>query len=99
MQKQNILTSIEFNRSVPENAIGTFLAYERFGILDQNPVKIQYDVIKQTSMNDILEFHNKFIKGSQKFMAVVGSLERISKEDLERYGDLEILKPEELFGF
>lgn len=99
MSKQSLLTSIESNRSIPENAISTFLTYERFAILDQKPVKVQYDVIKQTSMYDILEFHKKFIKSTQKSMAVVGSLERISKEDLERYGDLEILKPEELFGF
>lgn len=99
MSKRSLLTSIESNRSLPENAIGTFLSYEKFGLLDKNPVKIQYDVIKKTTMEEVLKFHLDYIKEVPKTMAVVGSLERISKEDLKKYGDLEILTPEELFGF
>lgn len=99
MSKQSLLTSIESNRSLPENAIGTFLFYEKFGVLDNNPIKIQYDVIKRTTMEEVLKFHSNFIRKAPKTMAVVGSLERITKEDLKKYGDLEILKTEELFGF
>ena len=50
-------------------------------------------------MEEVLKFHSDFIREVPKTMAVVGSLERITKEDLKKYGDLEILNPEELLGF
>lgn len=54
--------------------------------------------LETITMDDVVKFHNEKIRGNYQF-AILGSKESIDFETLERYGKVEELTLEQLFGY
>ncbi|MEN8121200.1 MAG: insulinase family protein [Bacteroidota bacterium] len=62
-----------------------------------DPRKSRYDDYLDMEFNEILEFYEKNLKGKPWVIAIVGDQKRIDLDALKKYGNLKIVKKEDLF--
>jgi len=96
--KAALLSSIENDRVSPRNYTGIRLAYARQGI-DYDFRKSTYRSLQRLSLKDIEQFHQKKIANTIYALTVVGSSKLIDKTTLSKYGEVESVNVQKLFGF
>jgi predicted Zn-dependent peptidase len=98
LAKQSIVNRIETERVMPENYVGMMWAMQEKG-LTEDPNKSVYQEIGNIKISDISNFHKNHIANKIYHLAIVASRDKISKEDMGRYGKVNELTLEELFGY
>jgi hypothetical protein len=83
---------------MPENYVGMMWAMQEKG-LTEDPNKSVYQEIGNIKISDISNFHKNHIANKIYHLAIVASRDKISKEDMGRYGKVKELTLEELFGY
>ena len=58
-----------------------------------------YDAIPNMTMENLKAFHQKYIKGGQYNIMVIGKKEGLNMEALSKYGPVQTLTLEEVFGY
>jgi len=98
LAKEGLRTQIATNRITKMNVIWTYLSNQKLGI-NYDMRKKLYDAIPNFTLKDINAFNEKYIKGKPKTYLVLSKEEVTNFEALKKYGEVQKLTLEEVFGY
>jgi predicted Zn-dependent peptidase len=94
----SLLQRVESDRISPRR-----LYWEAQGIwdvnLDHDILRDVYDKLETVTSQDLIDFHEKYVKGRQYNIMVMGDRSVTPLSVLEQYGEVKELSMEELFGY
>lgn len=96
--KQTMLNKLETERITKSSILWNYETAKRKG-LDYDIRKDIYNDVKNMTMDDIMAFHDKYVKDRDYTVVLVGSQENIDFKDLEQYGEVKQVTLEEIFGY
>ncbi|MEO7175017.1 MAG: insulinase family protein [Saprospiraceae bacterium] len=96
--KTSIRKSIETDRIINEGKVFSFLNARKLGI-DYDIRKSVYDKTSTMTFADLQKMHKEYIANKPFNYAVIGSENKVSKEELAKYGEFHQVKLDDLFGF
>lgn len=96
--RQSVLKSIESERITKANIYWTYRTNMDRGI--ENDIRQAiYEVIKTTTVDDLLEFQQKHVKGRNYTILVLGDRSKLDFGYLQSLGEVKELSLEEVFGY
>ena len=96
--KKSILNKIESSRITKTSVFFNYLAAQRKK-LDYDVRKDVYNRVKTMTFDDLKTFHSKYVKGKKFNVAVVGDEEKMNFQALSKYGKVNKLSLDEIFGY
>ncbi len=96
--KIGLKNSIETERITRENILFSYEQAKKLGV-KEDIRKVVYDKAPTMSYDDMAGFYSQFIKDKPYTMLVLGSKKRLKPEDLAKYGKVQELTLEEVFGY
>lgn len=98
LAKQSLTNRIETERIMPEGYISSLWGMEEFGS-KEDLGKLMYAEIPNINMEKIRKFHEEKVAKQVYHLGVVASRNKITKDDLAKYGKVTEVSLEELFGY
>ncbi len=96
--KEAILSKIESERITKSDILFDYEDAKRLN-LDYDIRKDVYETVQNMTMDDLKAFHSKYVKDKNYVTLMVGNRDRIDFKDLEKYGEVNELSLEEIFGY
>ncbi|MEL7144958.1 MAG: insulinase family protein, partial [Bacteroidota bacterium] len=96
--KKSILSNMESQRTTKASLLFSYINAQRRG-LDYDLNRDIYRDVQNMSLEDIEAFQEKYIKGQNYNIMVLGSKDKLDFKALSKYGDVKELSLEELFGY
>jgi predicted Zn-dependent peptidase len=96
--RSSLIKNIETDRIMQDGIITSYLNAKRKG-LDRDLRKDNYARYSSLTLNDISNFHQKTVANKPYTYCVVASDKRISMEDLKKFGELNVLSLDQIFGY
>ena len=96
--KKGVLELIQTDRITKANIIFRYLALRKLGI-DYDLRKDNYEKISNFSFDDIKKFASEFIKGKKYTILVLADKEKLDLTILKKYGRIEFLEMDKIFGY
>ncbi|MEO9485359.1 MAG: insulinase family protein [Ekhidna sp.] len=96
--KEAILNKIESERVTGSSVIWNYISAQDKG-LDYDIRKDIYEQVKGMTFSDLSSFHEKYIKDKNYVTVLVGSRDKIDFESLKKYGEINEVQLDELFGY
>lgn len=98
LAKNSMISSMRTNRDTRENIIYSYVSDRRMGRKVDGNIEL-YKKIPSITLNDVVNFNKKYIKGQPKTYIVLGNKNQVDLKGLEKFGKVEILSLEEIFGY
>lgn len=98
LAKDAMISNYRTSRIIKENIIYSYLRDLKMG-RKTNPSKQMYETIPNISIEDIVEFNKKHIKGKPKTYIVLGNKDQVDFNSLKKYGKVQTLSLEDIFGY
>jgi predicted Zn-dependent peptidase len=96
--KDGVIKSIETERVLRSAIITSYLNNKRLGV-DYDLRKDVYNKVKNYNLNDVKAFNEKYVKGKKYVYLVIGDKSKLDFSILEKYGKVQELTLEQLFGY
>jgi len=96
--REGILQKIRTERITKAKVLDYYEKAKKINLDYDNRLDLYNDVTEFT-MNDLSQFHDTHIKSDNYTYMVLGSSDEIDLKLLEQYGDITILKLEDIFGY
>ena len=96
--RSGILSQIQTERITKAGILFDYQSAQKLG-LDYDIRKDIYSEVRNLSMDDVKTFHNKYIKDSKYTILVLGDREKLDIDALSKYGTVEYLTLEDVFGY
>jgi predicted Zn-dependent peptidase len=96
--KTALLNDLASERTIRENVLWSYERARKLG-LDHDIRRDIYATAPKIDFEQIEDFQKQNIRGHQYAIAVLGSKEKIDMKDLSKYGDVQELSLEEIFGY
>ena len=96
--RKSILNQIESERIVRTSVLFNYLNAKKRG-LDHDLRKDIYDKVPSLSLDDVKQFQEKYVKGKDFNIMVLGSRDKLDFNDLRKYGEVKEVSLDELFGY
>jgi predicted Zn-dependent peptidase len=96
--KDGIKNSIETERIIRENVLFEYERIKKLG-LREDIRKAVYEQSQTLSYDDMAKFYAEYIKDKPATILVLGSKKRLNMNDLAKYGKVQELTLEEIFGY
>ncbi len=96
--KQSILSKLESERIIGSSILWNYESAKKQG-LNYDIRKDIYTEVQNMTLDNVMAFHDKYIKGQGFITVLIGNREMINFEDLKKYGEVKELSIDELFGF
>ncbi|MCI0473990.1 MAG: insulinase family protein, partial [Ignavibacteria bacterium] len=96
--KDGVIKNIQTDRILRSSIIYSYLANKRMGI-DYDFRKTTYDKILLMNSNDIKEFSGKYVKDKKFTYLIIGDRNKLDFDLLGKYGSIEELTLEQIFGY
>ncbi len=96
--KENTLNVIETSRITQYGIIQSYFANKKLG-LNYDVRKDEYNGLKQLGFADIKAFHEQNVANKSYNYCIVGSEKNVKNEDLKKYGNVNQVSLEQIFGF
>ncbi|KXX70125.1 pitrilysin family protein [Flammeovirga sp. SJP92] len=96
--KKAILSKLESERITKSGVLFNYETALKKGN-DHDIRKDVYEAIKTMTIDDVMKFHSDFIKGKDYNVCVVGDRSKLNMETLAKYGQVQELSLNDLFGF
>jgi predicted Zn-dependent peptidase len=96
--KKAILKKIESDRVTKTSVFFNYLSARDRG-LDYDVREKIYDRVQTMDFNDLKEFHAKYIKNKKYNIAVLGNKDKLNFAALDKYGKVQELSLDEVFGY
>lgn len=96
--KEAVLNQIESERIIKSGVLFNYLSAQRRG-LDYDIRKDIYDKARTMTLADIKKFHEENIKNARFNTVLIGNREKIDFNDLRKYGEVQELTLDEIFGY
>ena len=98
LAKQSILKSIATNRTTKQAIISSYLNDKEYG-RKENTQKKMYEQLQKMTFEDIKAFSEQNLKGQKRVYVILGSKDQINFDEVKKFGDIEELSLEEIFGY
>ncbi|HBN04467.1 MAG TPA: peptidase M16, partial [Bacteroidales bacterium] len=98
LSKEGVISSIRTSRTTKEGIIYSYLNDMQKGRKQDGSIEI-YNKVPSLTINDVVDFNNKFIKNKPKTYIVLGNKDQVDLKKLEKFGKVQILTLEEIFGY
>ena len=100
MAKEAQISAIRTSRTTKFGIINRYLHYEHMGFdIKKNRAKILYEAYPNVTMQDVVEFNHKFIRGQKKFYMCLGKEADMDFNALAKFGKVKKLTLEDIFGY
>ena len=100
MAKDARISGIRTARTTKMGIINSYLYYERMGFnTKKNHAKILFEAYPNVTMNDIVNFNHKYIRGQKKVYMCLGKEGDMDFNALAKFGKVKKLKLEDIFGY
>ncbi len=96
--KDGVIKSIETERILRSAVITSYLNNKRLGI-DYDLRRDVYEKVVGYNINDVKSFNEKFVKGKKYTYLIIGDKSKLDFSILEKYGKVEELTLEQVFGY
>ncbi|ANQ51357.1 insulinase family protein [Flammeovirga sp. MY04] len=96
--KKAVLSKLESERITKSSVLFNYEAALKKGN-DHDIRKDIYEAVQTLTIDDVMKFHDDFIKGKHYNICVVGDEEKLDMETLKSYGELKELSLNDIFGF
>jgi zinc protease len=96
--KSGILNQIQTERITKASILFNYQAAQKLG-LDYDIRRDVYSQVRNMTMTDLKSFHDSYIQNSDYTILVLGDRSKIDIETLKKYGDVEFLTLEDVFGY
>jgi predicted Zn-dependent peptidase len=96
--KSSLLQQLETTRTTGANVLFSYLGAKKLG-LDYDIRKEIYDKVPSLTLNDIKQFQEKYISGRHYTILVLGEKNKLDMSTLEKYGKVQFLTLDEIFGY
>ena len=100
MAKDAQISAIRTARTTKMGIINSYLYYERMGFNPKkNHAKMLFEAYPNVTMQDIVNFNHKYIKGQKKVYMCLGKEADMDFNALAKFGKVKKLKLEDIFGY
>lgn len=100
LAKESLISNIRTSRTTKRNIIFNYLNYEKMGYdMKKTRSQMLFEAYPTMTMQDIIDFNQKYIKGQKKTVMVLGKEEDMDFNALSKYGKVTKLQLEDIFGF
>ena len=96
--KASIIESITTSRVTKSEVLSSYTSAKRLG-LDYDIRKSVFEKVSKMTMKDVKEFQEKYIMNQPKVYLVIGSKEKMDIEKLKKFGTVEVLTLDQIFGY
>jgi predicted Zn-dependent peptidase len=96
--KSNIMNQIESQRITKTSILFSYENAVRKG-LDYDIRKDVYEQVPLMTLDDIQNFHNQYINGRKFNVVILGSRDKLNFKDMTKYGKVQELSLDEIFGY
>ncbi len=93
-----ILNNIESERITKTGILFNYESARRMGV-DYDIRKDVYEKVPQFTMDDLTRFQQEYIKGKNFNIVLIGDKSKINFKELQRYGNVQELSLDEIFGY
>ncbi len=98
LAKNSLIAAIRTSRTTKMAIINSYLNNERMGY-KENPAKMLFEAYPSMTMQDVINFNNKYVKGQKKYFMVLGRESDMNFDALSKYGKIKKMKMEQLFNY
>ncbi|MDD2412136.1 MAG: insulinase family protein [Bacteroidales bacterium] len=98
LSKESIITSIQTNRITKMGIIWNYLSAERKG-LNYDIRKDIYKKVPEMSIQDIVKFNDTYLQNKTKTYLILGNESDLDFKELEKYGKIQKVSLEDIFGY
>lgn len=96
--RKSVLNQIESERIVRTSVLFNYLTAKKRG-LDHDLREDIYNNVPSLSLDDVKKFQEKYVKGRDYNIMVLGSRDKLDFKDLRKYGEVKEVSLDELFGY
>jgi len=96
--RESVLSKIESERITKSSVLFNYETALRMGYT-VDPRKAVYEQAQSMKLQDVLDFHQKYIKDRKYRIMVLGDRNKINFKELEKYGKVKELSLEEVLGY
>ncbi|BDC99799.1 zinc protease [Persicobacter psychrovividus] len=96
--KVAVLKKMESSRVIRAGVLNAYESTLRKGLTEDQTEEV-YNELKKLTLDDLMKFQQQMIKGGNYNLAVIGKKENLDFKELSKYGDLQQISLEEIFGF
>ncbi len=96
--KDGVLKTIQTERITRGSILRTFLNNRNLG-LDYDIRKDVYNNVGTYTLDDVKKFNEQYVKGKKYVYLLIGDSKKLNFELLEKYGKVETLTLEQIFGY
>lgn len=96
--RSSMKKDIETERITQDGIIFSYLSAKKLG-LDEDIRKSVYESIDKLSFNDVKKLHAENIAGKPYSYCILASEKKVNLDDLKKYGDVQKVSLEEIFGY
>lgn len=96
--KDALLQNIRSQRFKPVDVLSNYLSARRLG-LNYDIRKNIFETVSKLKPSDVKAFHEKYISNKKYNIMVLGKKENLDMKTLEKYGKVEFLSLEQIFGY
>jgi predicted Zn-dependent peptidase len=98
LAKNALISNIRTARTTKMGIINSYLSDEKMGY-KENPNKMLFAAYPKMTMQDIINFNNKHVKGQKKYYMVLGRESDMNFNELGKYGKVVKVKMDQLFNY
>ena len=100
MAQDAAISSIRTDRTTKFSIISSYLTYEKMGFdMKKTRGQILFETYPTLSMQDLVNFNHKYLKGQKKFYMVLGRESDMDFNALSKFGKVKKLTLEDIFGY
>ncbi len=96
--KSALMNRIESERITKTGVLFNYLNAQRQGI-DHDIRKDVYEQVQTMTLDDVQQFQEQYLKNAKYNVVLVGSKDKLNFRDLQKYGKVQELTLDELFGY
>ncbi len=96
--KESIMKSLETDRITKADVLMSFEAAKKLGI-DYDIRKDIYEKLPGMNLDNVYDFHQKYISKKPQAIALIASRDKIDLKALSKYGKVQELTLEDIFGY
>ncbi len=100
LAKESMISQCRTSRTSKMGIINAYLNYENMGYdLKKSRVKIRFEAYPKVTMQDIVNFNRKYIKGQKKVYMALGKESEMDFNALAKFGKVKKLTLKDVFGY
>jgi predicted Zn-dependent peptidase len=96
--KDAVIRLIRTNRTTKSDILFSFLTIEKMG-LDHDMARDVYQQVPNMTFDELQKFQETYLKDKNYTILVLGKKDKLDIKTLEKYGKIEYLKLEDIFGY